>query len=408
MAVDEPPVISPSVKKWVLVSALMGYAALVIYLLYFVGINDLIDVIGRVNLGIYTLAVASLIISLTFHTLVWFQLLNALAIKLGFRKTYTLYWVGVFVDNLIPGGWSGDLFKAYLLNKDPSVQSGKAVASVVAKNLYEAIFNLSSMVFGLVLLLLNYTLEGSILISLGGIMLLLTLPLIILLTASFKPKGAKKLVDGFFRFLHRASRKRWNPTSLQTKVEKALGDYHEGMKILLSNPRMFFKPMILSFFAWGFEVLMLLFVFASLGLLIPVDKVIIVRSIAGNVEAQGYAFVGYAQIITTQIYAALYVPHAVGLSVALLGGVLIFLLKTGISYTAFHYTVISPRNSNRKRYTKDETPKPAEHKNSQLQGESGRTIVVNNFSEMVHRRTKRGEVRGLPCRDVNSARSGFK
>lgn len=356
MAVNEPPVISPSVKKWVLISALLGYAALVIYLLYFVGIGDLIAVIERVNIGIYGLAVASLIISLTFHTLVWFQLLNSLSIRLGFRRTYILYWVGVFVDNLIPGGWSGDLFKAYLLNKDPSVQSGKAVASVVAKNMYEAIFNLGSMVFGLVLLLLNYTLAGSILISLGGIMLLLTLPLVILLTASFKPEGARKLIGGFFRLLHRVGRKRWNLSSLQAKVEKALGDYHEGMKILLRNPRMFFKPMVLSFFAWGFEVLMLLFVFASLGQFIPVDKVIIVRSIAGNVEAQGYAFVGYAQIITSEIYGALGVPFAIGASVALLGGVLIFLLKTGISYTAFHYTVISPRNK-QKSPEEEEPPK---------------------------------------------------
>jgi uncharacterized protein (TIRG00374 family) len=370
MAVDEPPVISPSVKKWILVSALLGYAALVVYLLYFVGISQLIAVIGKVNLGIYALAVASLIISLTFHTLVWFQLLNSLSIRLGFRRTYVLYWVGVFVDNLIPGGWSGDLFKAYLLNKDPSIQSGKAVASVVAKNMYEAIFNLGSMVLGLVLLLLNYTLEGSLLITLGGIMLLLTLPLVILLTASFRPEGAKKLIAAFFRFLSRVGRNRWSLASLQVKVEKALGDYHEGMKILLQNPRMLFKPMILSFFAWGFEVITLLFVFASLGLLIPVDKVIIVRSIAGNVEAQGYAFVGYAQIITTQIYGALNVPFAIGASVALLGGVLIFLLKTGISYTAFHYTVVSPRN-NRRRPADEETPKPPEHETIHLQDKSG-------------------------------------
>ena len=105
--------------------------------------------------------------------------------------------------------------------------------------------------------------------------------------------------------------------------------------------------MILSFFAWGFEVITLLLVFASLGQVVPLDKVVIVRSIAGNVEAQGYAFVGYAQIITSEIYGALGVPFAIGASVALLGGVLIFLLKTGISYVAFHFTVISPKTKDK-------------------------------------------------------------
>ena len=344
MVVDAPPLISPSIRKWIVVSALLGYTALILYLLYFVGINELISVIGSINVGVYFFAIASVLISLTFHTLVWFQLLRTLSINLSFRRTYVLYWVGIFVDNLIPGGWSGDLFKAYLLNKDPSVESGKAVASVVAKNVYEAIFNLGSMVLGIVLLLLNYTLEGSLLFTLGGIMLLLTLPLVILLLASFKPVAAKKLVAALFRFISRLYKNLSKLTNLEAKVQKALGDYHEGMKELLQNPRVLFKPMILSLFAWGFEVIALLFVFASLGQLIPIDKVVIVRSIAGNVEAQGYAFVGYAQIISSEIYNALGVPFAVGASVALLSGVVLFLLKTVISYVAFQFTIFSPRS----------------------------------------------------------------
>jgi uncharacterized protein (TIRG00374 family) len=337
------PVISSHVKKSVLVSALLSYAALILFILYSVGLNELASVIGQMNFGIYGLAIASLILSLTFHTMVWFQLLNSLSLKLGFRRTYSLYWVGVFVDNLIPGGWSGDLFKAYLLNKDPSVESGKAVASVVAKNMYEAIFNLGSMILGIVLLVLNYKLAGSLLFSFGGIMVLLTLPLVMLLGASFRPEGAKKIIAAVFRFVSRLSRKRRNFTGLEAKVEKALEDYHEGMEILLRKPGMLFKPMVLSFLAWAFEVTTLLFVFASLGQLVSLDKVVIVRSIAGNVEAQGYAFIGYAQIITSEIYRVLGVPFAVGVSVAILGGVVIFFVKTVISYVAFHRMILSPR-----------------------------------------------------------------
>ena len=117
------------------------------------------------------------------------------------------------------------------------------------------------------------------------------------------------------------------------------------MKLLLKTPKIFFKPMILSFFAWGFEVITLLLVFASLGQFIASDKVIIVRSVAGNVEAQGYAFAGYAQIVTSELYSALGVDSLIpGLSasVAILGGVVIFWLKTGISYAAFHCTVFTP------------------------------------------------------------------
>ena len=330
-----------SFKKWVVISAIIGYAALVIYLLFFVGFFDLVATIGKVNLGIYLLAIGAVIISITFHTLVWFRLLNYVGINLGFRRTYTFYWLGIFVDNLIPGGWSGDLFKAYLLGRDPDIDGGRAVASVVAKNMYEAIFNLGNMVLGLILLLLNYTFEGTILIGIGGILLLLTLPLTILMVISFKPKGAKRAVNWFIRGTARLSRNRVNLSKFQVEIDKLLDDYHEGMKILIKNPKMLGQPMILSFFAWGFEILTLYLVFVSLGLFVPPDKVIIVRSIAGNVEAQGYAFAGYAQIITTALYAALGIKIGLAASVGLLGGVVVFWLKTVISYVAFHCVIFS-------------------------------------------------------------------
>ncbi len=345
MAKAEPsPAISQTLKRAIFAAAVLGYAILALYLFYFVGVGDLFAVVRKMNVGIFAFAIASVIISLTFHTLVWLQLLNAVGIKLGFRRSYMLYWVGVFIDNLVPGGWSGDLFKAYLLNKDPNVESGKAVASVVAKNMYEAIFNLANMIVGIMLLMLNYTFEGSLLIAIGGVMMLLTMPLGILLVASFKPNGAQRLVAGLFRVIS-TIRKNWNPSNLQSKVEKALGDYHEGMQILLQKPSMLIKPAALSFFAWAFEIITLLFTFASLGQFVPLDKIIIVRSIAGNVEAQGYAFMGYAQIITTQLYNALGVPFLIGASVALLGGTAIFWIKTGISYTAFHHTLLGKKHA---------------------------------------------------------------
>ena len=335
--------ISPSTKKWIVVSALIGYVVLIFFLFFFIDIGELLSVLASVKLEIYSLALICVVVSITFHALVWFQLLNSVSIKLGFRRTYVLYWVGVFVDNLIPGGWSGDLFKAYLLSRDTGLDSGRAVASVVAKNVYEAIFNLGSMILGLTLLLLTYDLpDNGILLLIAGIMVLLTLPLVVLLAVSFNPKGAKKFMSFLIRLLSRINGKSWDLTKLQTTMEKTVDNYHEGMQLLLENPRMFFKPMILSFFAWGFEVIALLLVFASLGQTVPLDKVIIVRAIAGNVESQGYALAAYAPLITIAVYTALKVPSALSGSVALLGGLVIFWLKTGISYAAFHCTVFSP------------------------------------------------------------------
>jgi uncharacterized protein (TIRG00374 family) len=179
---EAPKPVPLIIRRIILISAIVGYAALILYLIYFIGLFDLFTTIGKVNLGVYALALSSVVLSIVFHTLVWFRLLKFLSIKLSFRRSFALYWVWIFVDNLIPGGWSGDLFKAYLLSREPNIEGGKAVASVVAKNMYDAIFNLGNMVLGLVLLLLNYSFEGSILFSIGTVMVLLTLPLVFYLS----------------------------------------------------------------------------------------------------------------------------------------------------------------------------------------------------------------------------------
>ncbi len=330
-----------SFKKWIAISAVIGYVALAIYLLFFVGIDSLLSTLGNVNLGIYALAIGSILISVFFHTTVWFELLHYLQINLSFRRIFVLNWVGIFVDNLIPGGWSGDLFKAYLLGRESNVESGKVVASVVAKNMHEAIFVFANMILGIILVLFNYSFEGSILLVVGGFMLLLTLPLIVLMAISFKPKQGKKAVHFVIRGISRLTRNKWKLQRFENQIDELLDDYHEGMLILTKNPRMLVKPMFLSFFAWWFEIFTLYLVFGSLGSAIPLDKIIIVRSIVSNVEGQGYAFAGYAQIMTTALYDQLGIQLGLAASVGLLGGVVMFWLKTIISYVAFHFTVFT-------------------------------------------------------------------
>ncbi len=337
----EPPKPVPvAVRKIVLVSAIIGYAALILYLIFFVGLFDLFAILEKINVGVYVLAIAAVMLSIFFHTVVWYKLLHYLSIKLSFRKTFSLYWVGIFVDSIVPGGWSGDLFKAYLLSRQPNIEGGKAVASVVAKNMYEAIFNLGNMVLGLVLLILNYSYESAILFSIGIVMVLLTLPLVVLLVISFRPEGAKKVVAACIRGITVLSRNRWNLKKFEVEVDKLLDDYHLGMKILLNKPKMLTQPMFFSFFAWLFEIAALFLVFAALGFLVFPDQVIIVHSIAGNIESQGYGFAGYAQIVATSLYTTLGIQQALAASAALLGGVIIFWLKMGLAYVAFYFVVL--------------------------------------------------------------------
>jgi uncharacterized protein (TIRG00374 family) len=171
-------------------------------------------------------------------------------------------------------------------------------------------------------------------------MVLLTLPLVVLLIISFRPEGAKRMVAFFIHGISRLSHNRWNLKKFEAEIDKLLDDYHLGMKTLLQKPKMLTQPLVFSFFAWAFEVATLFLVFAALGLIVMPTEVIIVRSIAGNIESQGYAFAGYAQIVATSLYTTLGIQQALAASAALLGGVIVFWLKMGLAYVAFYFVVL--------------------------------------------------------------------
>jgi uncharacterized membrane protein YbhN (UPF0104 family) len=90
---EAPKPVPLIIRRIILISAIVGYAALILYLIYFVGLFDLFTTIGKVNLGVYALALSSVVLSIVFHTLVWYRLLKFLSIKLSFRRSFALYWV---------------------------------------------------------------------------------------------------------------------------------------------------------------------------------------------------------------------------------------------------------------------------------------------------------------------------
>ncbi len=246
------------------------------------------------------------------------------------------------MDIIVPGGWFGDLFKAYLLSRDSTVDGGRAAASIVVKNVVEIVLVLGTMIFSLVSLVLFYhNLDPVILFSVGTAMILLTVPLVFVVYLTVKPSATKKIFRWLSRGLSSARRKRWSPDDFQSKAEKTITEYNQGMKTLLAKPKGLVQPVMWLLLAYGSEMLALFLIFASLGSVVSFDKVIIVHSIAGNLESQGSAFMGFASIVSTALFTSLGITPRVSFSAVLLAGFAIFGLRLLISYIAFQCVVLS-------------------------------------------------------------------
>jgi uncharacterized protein (TIRG00374 family) len=334
-------VLNQSVRKWVSLSAFLGLAAFLLYLYFFTNIGDVASIIRRTNLSFYSLVFVCVLASVAFNALAWHSLLNSLAIKVKYSLVFKLSWVGIFVDAIIPGGWSGDGFAAYLLSRDPEIDGGKTAASIVIKNVLELLIVIGVSVFGLILLALNYTLESGVLIIIGTTIGLLTLPLIIIIYLSVN-LGATKKIIGVLRRLYSFVRQRPVDTEeFEEKIGKTLEDYHNGLHALKTNPKTLFQTAFFQTIAWSFDIMSLFLVFASIGYIVSPDKIIITNIIAGNLQSQGIALVGFAQVVSSSVYTVLGISPFLSAASTVLAGFASFWFKVIIAFFAFQFVVFS-------------------------------------------------------------------
>ena len=83
------------------------------------------------------------------------------------------------------------------------------------------------------------------------------------------------------------------------------------------------------------------FIFVSIGYDVPIDKVIITNTIAANIQTQGVALAGLAQLISLNIYNILLIPSSISGASTLLAGFASFWFKTILAFFAFQTVVFS-------------------------------------------------------------------
>ena len=329
----------PQFKKWITLSAVLGFAAFIMYLVFFTNFAEVGIVIGGTNVPIYIIAFVCVIVASAFDALAWKSTLDGLSVKTTFTRIFSLSWVGHFVDTLVPGGLSGDVFKTYLLTKDKDVNGSKAAASIIIKDVLELVVVLGSLVVGIFLLAFNYSVGSTMMWAIGITMIFLALPLILVVYFSLNVGATEKLLRAIERITAKIKGKEYKSAALQEKVHGQITEFREGILSIKKNPKAVVKPIFFQSFAWVFEMLSFFFVFVALGSLIGIDKVVITNSIVSNVQGQGVALAGISQIVSGGLYEALGIGAGVAVASSLLAGFSGFWFKLLLSFGFFQVTV---------------------------------------------------------------------
>src|SRR4030066_659653 len=324
----------PEIKKWVSLLAIIGFTIFLVYLFFFTDIAQVTVIISGISVPVYFLVFVFVVLEAIFNSLAWKATLDNVSVKTTFKRVFYLGWVGAFLDCLIVGGWSGDIFMTYLLGGDEGVDVVKVAASVIVKDILELLVTLLSLMIGMVLLILNYSINTFILAAIGITMSFFALPLILIVYLSTNISVTKRLLQFLVRIIAKIKRKKPND-AFEQKIATQIANFHDVIMIIKKKPKRMIKPMIFQTMTWIFSIVALYLVFVSLGTIIGLDKIIITNTIVSTISNQGVALAGFSQIISSSLYQVLGINVSMAEASSLLAGFAGFWFVLVISFVFF-------------------------------------------------------------------------
>ena len=177
-----------------------------------------------------------------FNALNWKSILDSVGVKTTLRRSLNLSWVGFFLDALIPGGVSGDIFIIYLLSRDEGVDGVKVVASIVIKDILEFIVVLITLILSIILLVFSFSIGSVLFFTIGLIMILLSLPLILIIYLSTNVSVTKRLLKFLVRVIAKVRHREPN-NEFENKLESQITHLHNVIMIMKNKPKTMVKPM---------------------------------------------------------------------------------------------------------------------------------------------------------------------
>jgi len=326
---------------------IIGFAVFLLYLYFFVGIPQIVEVAQRTDPLYYSLAATTLFVGTVFYSLAWQRLLSLLQINAVFKKTFSFVWIGSFVDLMIPAeSFSGEISKIYLMSKDTGEDAGKVAASVVSHRILTLATTLGAIIVGSIFLLLGYERSQTVVNFMLFVAVCTITAIFSIIYLSLRPQATDKIAGWITGFLSRVSRGRWQLSRLRSEAKRMLSEFHQGMEILMTRPKSLISPFFFSIVAFSLDVLISFLVFTSLRVQISLNAILIVYTISNAIQTIPLGVpgeVGVTEIVMTTLYTLLLpgIPPAEAAAISAAATLLIRIitvwLRILVGYVAVHW-----------------------------------------------------------------------
>ena len=259
--------------------------AIMVAMIYFIGIDDVIEALKLSNLWFVLLAIILQFFTYFLYTWRWSIINKTADMNLGIKKLIPMVLVSLAVNNITPSGrGGGEPVRAYLLSKEGHYKFEDTFATVIADRALDTFPFVLLAILTIIGIILTFSLDISLIVLLilcvGGITAAVILLLYVCINEAFGVKLTAwiiKLVRRFYKNFNEDTEKR---------IVEAVISFQARMNSLIRDKDILYYALPLSFVIWIFEILRVYVVFLAFGANVSpvlIGEVFILASFVGMI-----------------------------------------------------------------------------------------------------------------------------
>lgn len=271
-------------NKKVLIFLLFGLVIMAV-MLYFIGIDEVIEALKLSNLWLVLLAIVIQIFTYFLYTWRWNIINKTANMDLGIKKSLPMVLVSLAVNNITPSGrGGGEPVRAYLLAKEGHFKFEDTFATVIADRALDTFPFVILAILTIIGIILTFSLDIKLIAFLVICVTLITAAVILLIYVCINEAFGVKLTSWIIKIVRRLYKK-FNEGTEQRIIE-AVKVFQARMNALLRDRTILYHALPLSFVIWIFEILRVYVVFLAFGANVSpiiIGEVFILASFVGMI-----------------------------------------------------------------------------------------------------------------------------
>ena len=271
-------------NKKVLIFLLFGLVIMAV-MLYFIGIDEVIEALKLSNLWLVLLAIVIQIFTYFLYTWRWNIINKTANMDLEIKKSLPMVLVSLAVNNITPSGrGGGEPVRAYLLAKEGHFKFEDTFATVIADRALDTFPFVILAILTIIGIILTFSLDIKLIAFLVICVTLITAAVILLIYVCINEAFGVKLTSWIIKIVRRLYKK-FNEGTEQRIIE-AVKVFQARMNALLRDRTILYHALPLSFVIWIFEILRVYVVFLAFGANVSpiiIGEVFILASFVGMI-----------------------------------------------------------------------------------------------------------------------------